>query len=68
MPDNTIAQNLIIFSPAGPYTLTTTPVVGGAAVAVATQSNPAVAPPSTTSLQDNPNAVIVNEVVGAQHY
>jgi hypothetical protein len=63
MPENTIAQNLPIFYSAGPYTLTTP-----AGVTVATQSNPAVAPPSTTSEQDNPNNVIVGEAVGAQHY
>ena len=63
MPDNTIAQNLPIFYSCGPTLLKTS-----AGVTVATQSNPAVAPPSTTSLQDNPNAVIQEVVVGAPHY
>lgn len=68
MPENTIAQNLVIFTPAGPYTLTTTPTPGGAAVAVPTESSPLPAPPTTTSLQDNPSSLIVNEAVGAQSY
>lgn len=63
MPENTIAQNLVIFSTAGSYALKTP---GG--TTVATQSNPAVAAPSTTSLQDNPNNVLVEEVVGPQRY
>ena len=63
MPENTIAQNLPIFYSCGP-TLLKTP----AGVTVATQSNPAVAPPSTTSLQDTPNLMLQEVVVGAQHY
>lgn len=63
MPENTIAQNLPIFYSAGSYALKTP-----AGVTVATQSSPAVAAPSTTSLQDNPNTVIVSEAVGAQRY
>ncbi len=70
MPDNTIAQNLVIFSAAGPYTLTTNldPTGPGPTVAVSTESNPLPAPPTTTSLQNTPASLIVNEVVGAQHY
>ncbi len=68
MPENTIAQNLPIFYSAGPYTLTTTTTPGGAAANVQTESSPLPAPPTTTSLQDNPNALIVNEAVGAQSY
>ncbi len=68
MPENTIAQNLPIFYSAGPYTLTTTPTIGGAAVNVPTESNPLPAAPTTTSLQSDPSALIVNEAVGAQHY
>lgn len=63
MPDNTIAQNLPIFYSCGP-TLLKTP----AGVTVRTQSNPAVAAPSTTSLQDQPNNVIQEVVIGAQSY
>lgn len=63
MPDNTIAQNLVIFSPAGPYLLKTP-----AGVTIQTESSPLPAPPTTTSLIDNPGQIIVQEVVGAQHY
>ena len=68
MPQNTIAQNLPIFYSAAGYTLTTATTVGGAAVNVPTESSPLPAPPTTTSLVSNPSALIVNEVVGAQHY
>lgn len=68
MPENTIAQNLPIFYSAGPYTLTTATVVGGPAVNVPTESSPLPAAPTTTSLQSDPNALIVNEAVSAQHY
>ena len=68
MPQNTIAQNLPIFYSAAGYTLTTTAKPGDATVNVPTESSPLPAPPTTTSLQDNPSALIVNEVVGAQHY
>lgn len=63
MPDNTIAQNLPIF-----YSCAATTLKTPAGVTIATQSNPAVAPPSTTSLADNPTQILQETVVGAPHY
>jgi hypothetical protein len=63
MPENTIAQNLVIFYPCEAPQLKT-----HSGTVIATQSNPEPAPPSTTSLIDDPTAIVQESVIGAQHY
>ncbi len=58
---NPIPQNQVIFSDAGSYTLRTP-----AGVVVATRVG--ASPPSTTSLQSNPNDILIEEVVGPQRF
>lgn len=61
--DNTIAQNLVIQYPCQAPVLKTP-----ANATIATQSDPAVAPPSTTSLVDSPNTILQEALIGAQTY
>lgn len=63
MPENTIAQNLVIFYPCEATVLKTHD-----GTTISAQSSPEAAPPSTTSLIDNPTAIVAETVIGPQSY
>lgn len=56
---NPIPQNQVLYSSAGPYTLRTP---AGVTITTAVDGTP----PSTTTEQNNPNDIMVEEVVGPQ--
>lgn len=65
MPDNTIAQNLVIFYPCGATSMITD--VGGTTQNVSAQSNPPGPLPNTSNL-NAPTDIIFDTSIGAQHY